>query len=86
MHKQNDISIVGNTSSMKDKPYTDSDGNVYESRDAYLISPDLDTYEVMLFLHAGTRTPQNDFERHLLKEMRDIEARGEMIYFSENSW
>jgi len=71
---------------MKDKPYTDSDGNVYESREAYLNSPDLDTYEVMLYLHAGTRTPQNDFERHLLQEMRDIEARGEMIDFSENIW
>lgn len=71
---------------MKDKPYIDSDGNVYESKEAYLNSPDLDTYEVMLYLHAGIRTPQNDFERHLLQEMKDIEARGGMIDFSENIW
>lgn len=71
---------------MKDKPYIDSDGNVYESKEAYLNSPDLDTYEVMLYLHAGTRTPQNDFERHLLQEMKDIEVRGGMIDFSENIW
>lgn len=71
---------------MKDKPYIDSDENVYESKEAYLNSQDLDTYEVMLYLHAGTRTPQNDFERHLLQEMKDIEARGGMIDFSENIW
>lgn len=71
---------------MSDRPYIDSDGNVYESYEAYVNSPDLDTYEVMLFLHAGTRTPQNGFERSLLQEMKDIEARGEMIDFSENIW
>ena len=71
---------------MKDNPYIDSDGNVYESREAYLNSPDLDTYEVMLYLHAGTRIPQNDFERHLLQEMKDIESNGGMIDFSENIW
>ena len=56
--------------------YPDWDGNVYESREAFYNSPDLDTYSIMLYLHAGTRRPQNDFERHLLKEMQDIEASG----------
>ena len=56
--------------------YTDWDGNVYESREAFYNSPDLDDYSIMLYLHAGTRRPQNDFERHLLKEMQDIEASG----------
>ena len=71
---------------MKSKSYIDLDGNIYESREAYLNSPDLDTYEVMLFLHAGTRTPQNDLERHLLQEMKGIESSGEMIDFAENIW
>ena len=71
---------------MLDGPYTDADGNVYESKEAYYNSPDLDTYEVMLYLHAGRRKPQNDFERSLLREMQEIEARGEMIDFSENIW
>ena len=67
-------------------PYTDSDGNVYESYEAYCNSPDLDDYTIMLKLHAGTRTPQNERERILLQEMKEIEARGEMIDFSENIW
>lgn len=66
--------------------YTDWDGNVYESKKAFYNSPDLDTYSVMLYLHAGTRQPQNDFERHLLKEMQDIEASGGQIDFTENIW
>lgn len=68
------------------KPYTDGDGNVYESREAFYNSPDLDDYRIMLYLHAGSRTPQNDWERRLLKEMQEIEASGKQIDFSENIW
>ena len=66
--------------------YLDAEGNVYESYDAYCKSSDLDLYTMMLKLHAGSRTPQNDFERGLLKEMQEIEAGGGMIDFSENTW
>ena len=69
---------------MRKSPYTAPDGTVYESYEAYCNSPDLDDYTVMLKLHVGSRTPQNDYERHLLQEMREIEARGEQIDFSEN--
>lgn len=68
------------------RPYTDSDGNVYESYEAYCNSPDLDTYTIMLKLHAGSRTPQNDFERGLLKEMQEIESSGGQIDFTEGTW
>ena len=67
-------------------PYTDGDGNVYESREAFFNSPDLDDYRVMIYLHSGNRKPQNEYERRLLQEMKDIEARGEIIDFSENIW
>lgn len=67
-------------------PYTDPDGNVYDSYEAYCNSPDLDAYTIMLKLHAGSRTPQNEWEESLLKEMKEIEARGELIDFSENIW
>ncbi len=67
-------------------PYTDPDGNVYESYESYCNSPDLDDYTIMLKLHAGSRTPQNEWEESLLKEMKEIEARGELIDFSENIW
>lgn len=66
--------------------YIDSEGNVYESYEAYCNSPNLDEYTIMLKLHAGTRIPQNDWERKLLSEMREIEASGKQIDFSENIW
>lgn len=50
-------------------PYTDSDGNVYESYEAYCNSPDLDMDLIQLKLWQGQRTPQNAFERALLKEL-----------------
>ena len=65
-------------------PYIDGDGNVYESREAFFNSPDLDSYRVMLYLHSGSRKPQNDYERRLLAEMKEIEASGGQIDFSEN--
>ena len=71
---------------MNSKPYTDSDGNVYESYEAYCNSPDLDDYTIMLKLHAGSRTPQNDYERRLLAEIKEIERSGGLIDFSENIW
>ena len=70
--------------STKNRPYKDSDGNEYESKEAYYNSPDLDDYSIMLYLHAGTRKPQNDFERHLLEEIMEIERNGGQIDFSEN--
>ena len=66
--------------------YTDPDGNVFKSYEDYCNSPDLNTYTIMLKLHNGVRKPQNEFERQLLLEMQDIEARGEQIDFSENIW
>ncbi len=74
------------TTALKQGQYTDPDGNVYESYEAYCNSPDLDAYVVMLKLHAGVRKPQNDWERSLLKEMQEIEASGGQIDFSENIW
>lgn len=67
-------------------PYTDSDWNVYDSYEAYCNSPDLDFYTVMLKLHSGVRTPKNDYERKLLKDMREIEASGRVIDFTEDTW
>ena len=63
--------------------YKEPGGNVYESYEEYCNSPDLDTYTIMLKLHNGVRKPQNDFERSLLAEMREIEASGGQIDFSE---
>lgn len=65
------------------KPYTDSDGNVYESYEAYCNSPDLDDYTVMLKLWVGSRSPQNDHERRLLAELEEIRRVGGIPDFTE---
>ena len=67
-------------------PYTDPDGNVYDSYESYCNSQDLDPYTVMLKLHSGSRKPQNDHERKLLEEMKEIERNGGMIDFTEGTW
>ena len=71
---------------MSDQSFTDSDGNVYESYEAYCNSPDLDEHTVMLKLHSGSRKPQNDHERKLLAEMKEIERNGGVIDFTEGTW
>ncbi len=76
--------FMGNIDSKR--TYTDVDGIVYESREAFYNSPDLDDYRIMLYLHAGKRKPQNNWERSLLSEMQEIEASGKQIDFSENIW
>ncbi len=67
-------------------PYIDGDGKVYESYETYCKSPDLEPYTVMLYLHSGARTPQNDYERHLLDEMREIERNGGIVDLTEGTW
>ena len=67
-------------------PYTSPDGITYESYEAYCNSSDLELYVIMLKLHAGLRAPQNDFERGLLREMKEMEERSEHIDFSEATW
>ena len=64
--------------------YFDPDGSVFESYEAYCNSPDLDVYTVMLKLWAGSRVPQNDFERSLLAELEEIRERGGIPDFTEN--
>ena len=71
---------------MSEHPYTDPDGNIYESYEAYCNSSDLDEYTVMLKLHAGTRKPQNGYERRLLEEMKEIERNRGVIDFTEGTW
>lgn len=56
-------------------PYTDPDGNVYESYEAYCNDPDL----IQVKLWKGQRTPQNDFERALLKELEEGKREGKIF-------
>ena len=64
---------------MKSCPYTDPDGNVYESYEAYCNSPELDTDLIQMKLWRGLRTPQNEFERGLLKEIEEAKRAGKYL-------
>lgn len=64
--------------------YTDFDGKTYESYDAYCNSKDLDPDKVGVYLQLGKRTPQNDYEKRLLAEIRELEKQGKPIEFDFN--
>ena len=66
---------------MKEKkhPYTDPDGYVYDSYEDYCNSPVLDMDLIHVKLWKGQRTPQNDFERALLKELEAGKREGKIF-------
>lgn len=80
------VSLISLSILTKKSPYTDSNGNVFESYEAYCNSPDLDEYTVMLKLHSGSRKPQNEKEHELLEEMKKIESNGGVIDFTEGTY
>ena len=49
---------------------------VYERPQSYYDSMDLDPEQVLLYLSMGRRNPQNEYEERLLKQIREIEAKG----------
>ena len=56
--------------------YKDPLGNTYASYEEYVNSPDLDTDLICIKLWRGVRTPQNDEERRIKKELDEIERKG----------
>ena len=71
---------------MNPNPYTDQDGNIYESYDAYCNSSEMDDYTMMLKLWSGSRIPQNDDERKLLAQLEEIRRSGGTPDFTEGTW
>jgi len=47
-------------------------------------SMDLDIDQIQVYLMSGKRTPQNPKERQLLKEIREIEAKGRVVEVLSN--
>lgn len=45
----------------------------------YYNSMDTDIEQIQVYLMSGRRTPQNEKERQLLKEIREIEAKGRVV-------
>ncbi len=52
---------------------------VYERPQSYYDSMDLDPEQVLLYLSMRKRKPQNESEERLLKEIREIEAKGRSV-------
>ena len=66
------------------KKYRAPDGTMYESYEAYVNAPDLDTDIIQSKLWSGERKPQNDFERSLLRTIKDAKAKGTCLdYYPE---
>lgn len=61
--------------------YTSPEGKTYKDYHEYCNSDDLETMEIAMKLYAGSRTPQNDEERKMLKEMKEASERGEILDF-----
>lgn len=61
------------------KKYTAPDGTVYDSYQDYCNDPLLDSDLIQCKLSRGERTPQNDLERQLLREIRAAQRAGQVL-------
>lgn len=64
--------------------WIDDLGNEYATYQDYCNSPYLDPDIVGVMLATGRRKPQNDYEKELLKEIKQIEERGGAVEFPFN--
>ena len=56
--------------------YKDPLGNTYASYEEYVNSPNLDTDLIWIKLWRGERTPQNNEERRIKKELDEMDRKG----------
>lgn len=68
----------------KDGFYISRDGKRYNSYEDYCNSNDLDADIVGVMLTTGRRTPQNEYEKRLLKEIERMKKEGKAIEFPFN--
>lgn len=61
------------------KMFKAPDGTLYDSVDDYYNDPLLDSDIIQCALWCGVRTPQNDFERALLKEIEEAKRQGKFL-------
>ena len=63
----------------EDKMYVAPDGLLYASYEAYCNDPELDLDLVQTKLGSGARTPQNDFEKKLLEDIKEAMRQGKFF-------
>ena len=56
--------------------YTDAEGRKYKSYEEYVNSPDLDLDLIYAKLWSGERTPQNQQEKEIKKELDKMKSLG----------
>ena len=56
--------------------YIDAEGRKYKSYDEYVNSPDLDLDLIYAKLWSGERTPQNEQEKEIKKELDEMKSLG----------
>ena len=56
--------------------YTDAEGRKYKSYEEYVNSPDLDLDLIYAKLWSSERTPQNEREREIKKELDEMKSLG----------
>lgn len=56
--------------------YTDAEGRKYKSYEEYVNSPDLDLDLIYAKLWSGERTPQNQQEKEIKKELDEMKSLG----------
>jgi hypothetical protein len=56
--------------------YIDAEGRKYKSYEEYVNSPDLDLELIYAKLWSGERTPQNEQEKEIKKELDEMKSLG----------
>ena len=56
--------------------YIDAEGRKYKSYEEYVNSPDLDLNLIYAKLWSGERTPQNEREKEIKKELDEMKSLG----------
>lgn len=56
--------------------YIDAEGRKYKNYEEYVNSPDLDLDLIYAKLWSGERTPQNQREKEIKKELDDMKSHG----------
>lgn len=59
--------------------FIDADGHKYNSYEEYVNSPDLDLDLIYSKLWSGERTPQDEREKEIKKELDEMKLRGEKL-------
>ena len=59
--------------------YIDAEGRKYKSYEEYVNSPDLDLDLIYAKLWSGERTPQNEQEKEIKKELDEMKSLGMIL-------